>query len=189
MGGIGSKVSKQYTLSDVESYGIKWQPSMKKLTPDFQQSVINQIGKMYTEFPELQGIISQIKVVNGVKTDMGFMDSGPQKGAIIISGDYANKTINQLGNVGNFFVADDYSQLVTHEMAHAVGSLLGANSAFKVFKDINNKSDLSKLSTYANDMNDEEKFAEAVTDYMIHGNKAQTVSKQVVSNIHKLLKK
>ena len=189
MGSTGkSAETKNYTVEDIQSYGIKWQPSMNRLSEEMRQSIINQIGAMYEEFPQLRGFVNQIKVAKNVDTDMGYYSNGKQAGTIVISDNYSNlPIINYVGMANNVFVVDNNSQLVTHELAHALARAAGANSEWKSMRGVDYKK-LRAVSGYAAEQNtDREIFAEAVADYMIHKNKARDVSKEVVKNVHKLL--
>ena len=181
MGATG-KIVTNYTVSDVQNLGIKWQlPS--SLSPEIQQSIVNQIMHAYQEFPELQGMVKGISLTKKL-TDMDYTTGGKSDGYLHVSNDFLNmKSIPPVE--GTYYVVDSYDQLISHELGHALSRALGANAEFKAFKGVS-KGDLAKLSGYANEMNDSEKFAEAIGDYLVHGRKAQPVSKEVVNNVRKI---
>lgn len=181
------KIGKDIAKYANDTYGLKWSSSAKKLDSGLQKSLLEQYERVHKEFPEISDIVKSVTVTNG-KTDMGLVQGGTKDGTLVISSDFMKYDMNNPWKVGSGLVTDYQHQFFTHELGHAIARAIGANAEFKVFNNANvSSSDLSKISEYANDNNDSEKFAEAVSDYFIHGNKANNASISVVKSARQLL--
>ena len=173
-----------------EKYGIKWQSSMSKLSLPFQQSIAEQMDRVFTEFPQATDYVTSIGTRHNSDTFMGLMHGGNKDGMLVIDDMYSRYDMANPTPTNGGFSVDYHHQLISHELGHAVARALGANAEYRAFKQGNvDTSKLVKISKYANDMNTGERYAEAMGDYFIHGNRANSESIKVARATKELLEK